>query len=143
MLDADCRIMNYGNLLAGGKLIGLKIFITNLTKFEQIIELSVDSQSFRYSRLELMKDYPIDDSEQLPFSMKDDNSNYIKNSEYMHECWYIENPNSKELTKKITLKLSPKAVPDFIIVIRSPLKIKKPENLVSLINIGLLTYKGE
>ena len=32
---------------------------------------------------------------------------------------------------------------EFIIVVRSPLKIKKPENLVSLINIGLLTYKGE
>lgn len=61
----------------------------------------------------------------------------------MYESWYIENPNSKELTKKITLKLSAQAVQEFIIVIRSPLKIKKPENLVSLINIGLLTYKGE
>jgi pantothenate kinase len=53
--------MNYGNLLAGGKLVGLKIFITNLTKFEQIIELSVDAQSFRYSRDELVKDYPTEE----------------------------------------------------------------------------------
>ena len=92
--------MNYGNLLAGGKLIGLKIFITNLTKFEQIIELSVDSQSFRYSRLELMKDYPIDDSEQLPFSMKDDNSNYIKNSEYMPRVLVHREPQFKRADQK-------------------------------------------
>ena len=97
--------MNYGNLLAGGKLVGLKLFITNLTKFEQIIELSVDAQSFRYSRDDLFKEYPVED-EELPFKMRDQSSNYIKNSEYMYESWYIENPNSKELTKKITLKLS-------------------------------------
>jgi len=31
------------------------------------------------------------------------------NSEMKHEAWYIENPISKELTKRITLKLGPKA----------------------------------
>ena len=97
--------MNYGNLLAGGKLVGLKLFITNLTKFEQIIELSVDAQSFRYSKQSLMSEYPIEDSGEIPFNFNDC-STYIKNSEYMYESWYIENPNSKELTKKITLKLS-------------------------------------
>jgi hypothetical protein len=34
---------------------------------------------------------------------------YIVNSEIKHEAWYIENPISKELTKRITLKLGPKA----------------------------------
>jgi hypothetical protein len=33
----------------------------------------------------------------------------IVNSEIKHESWYIENPISKELTKRITLKLGPKA----------------------------------
>jgi hypothetical protein len=33
----------------------------------------------------------------------------IVNSEFKHESWYIENPISRELTKRITLKLGPKA----------------------------------
>ena len=36
-------------------------------------------------------------------------SDNIVNSEIKHESWYIENPISKELTKRITLKLGPKA----------------------------------
>ena len=64
------------------------------------------------------------------------------NSEIKHESWYIENPISKELTKRITLKLGPKAEQDFIIVVRSP-NVKKSENLLSVINIGLLTYADE
>ena len=64
------------------------------------------------------------------------------NSEIKHESWFIENPISKELTKRITLKLGPKAEQDFIIVVRSP-NIRKCQNMLSLINIGLLTYQGE
>ena len=42
----------------------------------------------------------------IPFKIKGDR---IVNSEIKHESWYIENPVSKELTKRITLKLGPKA----------------------------------
>ena len=66
----------------------------------------------------------------------------IVNSEIKHESWYIENPISKELTKRITLKLGPKADQDFIIVVRSP-HVRKCENLLSIINIGLLTLADE
>ena len=31
----------------------------------------------------------------------------IVNSETVHDCWFIENPSNKDLTKKITLKLGP------------------------------------
>lgn len=68
------------------------------------------------------------------------------NSEVKHEAWFIENPISKELTKRITLKLGPKAEQEFIIVVRSPttnLKKGSPNNLLSIINIGVLTYKDE
>ena len=68
---------------------------------------------------------------------------FVKNSEYVHEAWFIENPVSRELTKRITLKLGPKAQQDFIIVNRSPMHVKKTENMLSIINVGLLTYKGE
>jgi hypothetical protein len=40
------------------------------------------------------------------------------------------------------LKLGPKAEQDFIVVVRSP-NTKKTENLLSVINIGLLTYADE
>jgi len=53
---------------------------------------------------------------ELPFSIDPDaldcsgkKSETIVNSEIKHESWYIENPISKELTKRITLKLGPKA----------------------------------
>ena len=86
----------------------------------------------------------------LPFSLTDEssvkkNSDTIVNSEIKHESWYIENPISKELTKRITLKLGPKAEQEFIIVIRSPSSNLKRNagNLLSIINIGVLTYADE
>jgi hypothetical protein len=47
----------------------------------------------------------------LPFALNSDKGekDTIVNSEVKHEAWYIENPISKELTKRITLKLGPKA----------------------------------
>jgi len=66
------------------------------------------------------------------------------NSEFKHECWYIENPISRELTKRITLKLGPKAEQEFIVVLRCPSNnLRRLENLLSIINIGLLTYADE
>ena len=66
------------------------------------------------------------------------------NSEFKHESWYIENPISRELTKRITLKLGPKAEQEFIIVVRSPTNnVRRIENMLSIINIGLLTYADE
>ena len=66
----------------------------------------------------------------------------IENNEIKHGSWFIENPVSKELTKRITLKLGPKAEQEFIVVLRVPCS-KKPEKLLSIINIGLLTYYDE
>jgi len=85
---------------------------------------------------------------ELPFSLEVEGSqegskaDTIVNSEVKHEAWYIENPVSKELTKRITLKLGPRAEQDFIIVVRAP-SARKSENLLSMISIGLLTYADE
>ena len=46
------------------------------------------------------------------------------------------------MTKRITLKLGPQAEQNFIIVIRCP-NCRRDENLLSVINIGVLTYKDE
>lgn len=59
-----------------------------------------------------------------------------------YELWYIENPVSKELTKRITLKLGPNSQQEFVVVVKCP-GVKRPENLLSQIKVGLLTYPHE
>lgn len=106
----------------------------------------MDSNSFQFNKKQISDKFG---NPELPFSIDQNESDCdgkksenIVNSEIKHEAWYIENPISKELTKRITLKLGPKAEQDFIIVVRSP-NAKKTENLLSIINIGLLTYADE
>ena len=141
MIYVDSYILNYSTFFPG-KLLGSTLNVGNSTNYEQIVELSVDSNSFSYNKKNISEKFG---EPELPFSLECDESKKsesIVNSELKHESWYIENPISKELTKRITLKLGPKAEQDFIIVVRSP-NSKKSENLLSIINIGLLTYQDE
>lgn len=64
-------------------------------------------------------------------------NNMIVNSETCHECWFIENPSNKELTKKITLKLGPSCEQEFIVVLRAPSKKVKRNTLVSFLSLEL------
>jgi len=165
VLYTDTKVMNFGSYLPGGKLLGSNLTVQNITNCEQIIELSVDSSSFRYKIDDLYQVFPAIqknskgsatqvkqdkegdvlpfDIDQLKQSDKSSKLDFIKNSEYIHEAWFVENPVSRELTKRITLKLGPMAQQDFIIVNRSPMQVKKTENMLSIINVGLLTYKEE
>jgi len=45
----------------------------------------------------------------MPFCITDQEKVSMVNSEIKYESWFIENPISKELTKRITLKLGPRA----------------------------------
>ena len=112
-----------------------------MSNSEQIVELSIDANSFQFNKKQISEKFG---NPELPFSLESEEKKgeNIVNSEIKHESWYIENPISKELTKRITLKLGPKADQDFIIVVRSP-HVKKCENLMSIINIGLLTLADE
>jgi len=81
--------------------------VTNLSNCEQIIELSVDQSNYTYNIQSMQTRFPnLKNDQVIPFQIKGDR---IVNSEIKHESWYIENPVSKELTKRITLKLGPKA----------------------------------
>ena len=152
VIFVDSTILNYATFYPG-KLLGSTLTVGNLTNCEQIVELSVDSQNYTYSKKMLRQKWSIgaDSEGQLPFPLSDENvkgkknSDTIVNSEIKYESWYIENPISKELTKRITLKLGPKAEQEFIIVVRSPSQnVKKSgSNLLSVINIGILTYADE
>ncbi len=148
VIYVDSYILNYSTFFPG-KLLGSTLNVGNLTNSEQIVELAIDSNSFQFNKKTINEKFG---NPELPFSIDVENTDKvgpdgkrtdnIVNSEIKHESWYIENPISKELTKRITLKLGPKAEQDFIIVVRSP-NTRKSENLMSIINIGLLTYADE
>ena len=144
MISVDSFILNY-NTFYPGKMLGSTLSVGNLSDCEQIVELSVDAGTPSYEKKAVREKF---EDAQLPFSLetsfdaKGQKMDSIANSESKHEAWYIENPVSKELTKRITLKLGPKAEQDFIIVVRAP-STAKTENLLSIINIGLLTYHDE
>jgi len=80
----------------------------------------------------------------LPFNLIKGKTDNIVNSEIKdHEgIWFIENPISKELTKRITIKLGPKAEQQFVIVLKVPNTLRST-NLLSIINLSLLTYADE
>ena len=66
---------------------------------------------------------------------------YITNSEHKSECWYIENPKTKDLTKKITLKLGPHCEQEFIIVLKT-LQPKTKTISLSFLNLELQGIDG-
>ena len=144
MIFVDSQILNYSTFYPG-KMLGSTLSVGNLSNCEQIVELSVDAGNLSYRKDQIKEKF---EDPCLPFSLESSESNTDKkggvvvNSEIKHEAWYIENPVSKELTKRITLKLGPKAEQDFIIVVRAP-NSKTTENMLSMINIGLLTYADE
>ena len=143
MIFVDSQILNYSSFYPG-KMLGSTLSVGNKSNCEQIVELSVDSANSSYEIADIKERF---EDAQLPFDLEpttqgNKRSTKFANSETKHEAWYIENPVSKELTKRITLKLGPKAEQDFIIVVRAP-TVPKTENLLSIINIGLLTYSDE
>jgi len=143
MIFVDSQVLNYSTFYPG-KMLGSTLSVGNLSDCEQIVELSVDSANISYQKSIIREKF---ENANLPFSIESaagtsSDNDTILNSETKHEAWYIENPVSKELTKRITLKLGPKAEQDFIIVVRAP-NTRRTENLLSIINIGLLTYADE
>lgn len=60
----------------------------------------------------------------------------MKNSEQEFNCWYIENPVSKELQKKISCKIAPGQNQEFIVVVKAP-KNKLTERIVSFIDVEI------
>ena len=57
VLDMDEQIMNFNHYLPG-KMLGSNLMIGNLTDFDQIIELSVDSNSYKYNIRDIISRYP-------------------------------------------------------------------------------------
>ena len=71
MLDIDQQVMNF-NCYLPGKMLGSTLVIENVTEFDQIIELSVDSNSYKYNILDIISRYPeVKKQGTIPFSLVD------------------------------------------------------------------------
>lgn len=75
----------------------------------------MDNSSEDYSCDEVFGPYL---REELPFEYKD--GTHIKNSEKLMKSWYIENPITKDLVKRLTIRLNSMAEKEFIIVMKAP-----------------------
>lgn len=113
ILDVDSNVINYGQFICG-KILGSTLLLTNMSENDQIVSMNMSTQK-QYHCEEIFGQYNRDE---LPFSYDDQTE--IKNSEIDHNCWFIENPVSKELQKNITLKIGPKTNQEFIIVVKAP-----------------------
>jgi hypothetical protein len=58
VLFVDSSILNYATFYPG-KLLGSTLTVGNLTNCEQIVELSVDAQSYTYSKRQIREKYAI------------------------------------------------------------------------------------
>jgi hypothetical protein len=75
--------------------------VQNKSKQEQIVDLTTDAVTEVYKKTELNEEYGANE-----YGVVNDDD--IENSEVKHNCWFIENPITKDLTKRITLKLGPR-----------------------------------
>ena len=129
VIDVDSNVINYGQFICG-KILGSTLLLTNLTGKEQSVQLTI-SRSPHFSCDDIFGPYNRDE---LPFSYKD--GSLIKNSELENNCWFIENPTSKELQKSLLFKMDPQSNQELIIVIKAP-KNRLQSRIVSFIEITL------
>lgn len=107
VLYIDQRVMNFYTFMPG-KILGSNLIVYNKTDCDQIIDISIDSQSYVFNKEALLEQFPdtimdstVDQSKQMiPFTLRKlkSDKNYkknITNSEMQYKCWKIENPVSK------------------------------------------------
>ena len=161
IIKTDIEVLNYGTVNPG-KLLGSIIMITNTSDEEQTIDLSIDGQNKIYDRDEIIKRPEFEyleelsnqeieltdketeglNTEEAKVKALEQKKRYIPNSEVKHDCWFIENPKTKDLVKNITLKLGPKCEQDFIIVLKT-LQPKFKSVALSFLNLQLPDQKSD
>ena len=112
VIDVDANVINFGTF-APGKLLGSTLLVRNKSNSEQIVQLVVDSKTECFSGKQTLEDYSAIkecfDSDDIFYGgrmmKKYKSEDVIGNSEKKHKCWYLENPQTKDLVKHITLKL--------------------------------------
>lgn len=160
-IKVDSLVLNYG-VVNPGKLLGSILVVSNISDSEQTIDLSLDNTTEIYDKNEIIKNKDfefIDELAQDEVELNDkelaecitdeqkslaleNKKRYIPNSENKSECWYIENPKTKDLTKKITLKLGPHCEQEFIIVLKT-LQPKNKTISLSFLNLEIHGIDGK
>lgn len=92
ILDVDSNVINYGQFICG-KILGSTLLLTNLSNENQVVTMKLSTKN-NFNCDEIFGQY---NREELPFQYVDGTE--IRNSEVEHNCWFIENPVSKELQK--------------------------------------------
>ena len=113
ILDVDSNVINYGQFICG-KILGSTLLLTNVSEQDQIVTMNISKKDM-FDCDAIFGQYNRDE---LPFQYKD--GSQIRNSEQEFNCWFIENPVSKELQKQLTLKIGPQMSQEFIIVVKAP-----------------------
>ena len=134
-----------------GKMMGNVLRVRNMTDHEQIIELRLDQNTQLYDKGEFEECFKYRDdvsvrsdascrSRTSRMSIQD---NTIENSEFKYQTWFIENPVTKELQKKLYMKLDAYAIQPFTIVVRGPVNATKSQNLACKVAVSVLNQPGE
>ena len=92
ILDVDSNVINYGQFICG-KILGSTLLLTNISDKDQIVTMSISKDKL-YDCDTIFGQYNRDE---LPFDYQDGTK--ITNAELQYNCWFIENPVSKELQK--------------------------------------------
>jgi len=148
-IEVDSQVINFGTFMPG-KLLGSTLLVKNKTKQEQVIQMIMraDAKAFivddylQDSKFNMFRDYKdhgelVETGKSLKhFKSKGE----IVNSEKKHACWFLENPQNKELVKHITLKLGPECEQEFIVVVRAP-TLPSMDSLFGSMELRLSTYE--
>ena len=160
VIEVDSQVLNYG-IVNPGKLLGSILVVTNVSESEHTIDLSLDKITEIYDKKEIIKNKEFEfleelttdeieltekeknevDTEEERTEILEKKRRFITNSENKNECWYIENPKTKDLTKKITLKLGPHCTQEFIIVLKT-LQPKTKNISLSFLKLELQGIQG-
>lgn len=90
ILDVDSNVINYGQFICG-KILGSTLQLSNISDKDQVVTMCISKEK-QFKCDSIFGQY---NREELPFQYKDGST--IKNSEIEFNCWFIENPVSKEL----------------------------------------------
>lgn len=146
VIDIDANVINFGTF-APGKLLGSTLLVRNKSDQEQVVQLVVDSKSQCFEGQNTLEEFAAIkesfDQEDVFYDgrlmKKYKSDDLIGNSEKKFKCWYLENPQTKDLVKHITLKLGARCEQEFIIVVRAP-SSGSQDSLLGMLGITLTTF---
>lgn len=98
ILDVDSKILSYGQFTSG-RVLGSTVTLTNKSSKAQTFTVHIASDFPKNQSPQQMLDQYY--QEDLPFRQS------VSDVENLYKCWSIEQPQTKQLSSKITVELEP------------------------------------